>query len=91
MRHAARQIGHRVLPLGGDDAGTERFGAMQVLDGDGGLRSKVLDQLGIERLQLLGVAGRDFQDADQAVSRDQRRTQHRRFPNVSPSPPPPLL
>ena len=82
VRHAPRQIGHRVLALRGHDAGAERLGAMQVLDGDRGLRSKVLDQLGVERLELFRVARRDLQDADQAVPRDQRRTQHRRFPNV---------
>ena len=83
MRHAARQIGHRVLPLGGHDAGAERLGAMQVLDGDRGLRSKVLDQLGVERLELFRVAGRDLQHADQAVPRHQRRAQHRRLPERS--------
>ena len=54
VRHAARQIGHRVLALGGQHPGAERLGAMQVLDGDRGLRPEVLDQLGVERLQLSG-------------------------------------
>ena len=82
VRHAARQIGHRVLALGGHDAGAERLGAVQVLDGDRGLRSEVLDQLGVERLELFRVARRDLQHADQAVARHQRRAQHRRFANV---------
>ena len=55
---------------------------MQVLDGDRGLRSEMLDQLGVERLELFRVARRDLQDADEAVPRDQRRAQHRRFANV---------
>ena len=87
VRHAARQIGHRVLPLGGQHAGAKRLGAMQVLNGDRGLRSEVLDQLRVVWLQLFRVAGGDLQHADQAVARDQRRAQHRRFPNGSRSSP----
>ena len=82
VRHAARQIGHGVFALGRHHAGAQRLGAMQVLDGDGRLGSKMLDQLGVERLELFRVARRDLQDADEAVARHQRRTQHRRFANM---------
>ena len=74
MRDATRKIGHRMLALCCHDTSAERLGAMQVLNGDGGLRAKVFDQLGIEWFELLRVARRDLQDADQAVPRHQRRT-----------------
>ena len=48
----------------------------------GGLGSKMLDQLGVERFELFRIARRDLQDADEAVPRHQRRTKHRRFPHV---------
>jgi hypothetical protein len=42
----------------------------------------VLDELGVERLELLRVPGRDFEDADETVPRDQWDAEHRRFPDV---------
>src|SRR6185436_17646193 len=41
--------------------------------------SKVLDQFGVEGLQLPGMASRDLEHPDETVSRRQRRTEHRRF------------
>ena len=79
VRHASGQIGHRVLALGCHDPGAQRLGAMQILDGNRRLGSKVLDQFGVERLQLPGMASRDLEHPDETVSRRQRRTQHRRF------------
>ena len=79
VRDASGQIGHRVLAFRRHDSSAQRLGAMQVLDGDRRLRSKVLDQFGVEGLQLPGMASRDLENSDETVSRRQRRTQHRRF------------
>ena len=68
-----------MLSFRGHHAGAQRLRAVQILDGDGCLRSEMLDQLGIERLELLRVAGRNLQHADETVARHQRRAQHRRF------------
>ena len=63
VRHTARQVGHRVLALGGHHAGAQRFGAVQVLNRDRGLRPEVLDQLRVEAVSADRVACGDLQHA----------------------------
>ena len=64
------------------DTCAERLGPMEILNGDGGLRTKVFDELGVESLELFRMSRGDLQDTDDAVPCHERRTQHRTFRTV---------
>ena len=82
MRHTARELRHRVLALGGQHPRAKRLGALEILDGNGGLRAELLHELGVVRAQTPRIAGGDLHDANETVARHERRAQHAPFPQV---------
>ena len=77
VRYAARQFGHRVPPLGRQQACLEGLGALQAGDGLGRLRAEAVHQIGVVAGQPPGVAGRHLEDAEHAVASDERCAEDR--------------